>query len=59
MTVIEGMDNISNHSDHELKYLQLQMLNDNERLACQCTLLGDVLVAVPEETKMPHMKYSA
>lgn len=58
MIVIKGMNNLSNQSADELKYKELNMLTDNERLACQCTLSGDVLIAVPEENKMPHMQYS-
>lgn len=58
MTVIDGMENISARSKNEIIYIELNMLNDNERLACQCTIKGDVLISVPDEYKIPHVSYS-
>ncbi|MTI19442.1 (2Fe-2S)-binding protein [Fulvivirga sp. RKSG066] len=58
MIVEEGIKNISLESDFETKLRKLGALKSNERLACQCTLQGDIRVAVPEKSKLPHMQYS-
>lgn len=58
MIVIKGIENISEHSDFEKKLIKLGALKENERLACQSQLLGDLEIKVPEKNKLPHLNYS-
>lgn len=57
MIVLEGMHNISRQSKIEIAYQKNNMLNRNERLTCQCTLLGNINIAVPENCRLPHLNY--
>jgi ferredoxin, 2Fe-2S len=57
MIVLEGKENLSADTIFEEKYRELGRLKDNERLACQVTASGDVVIKVPSEGKLPHMKY--
>ena len=56
--VIGGGDNLTPNSPAELKYRVQGLLRDNERLMCQVRTKGDLVLKVPEDTKLPHMKYS-
>jgi ferredoxin, 2Fe-2S len=56
--VIEGLENLDPLTEAEQRYHQQGDLLSNERLACQAILHGDIRIAVPDECKMPHMKYS-
>lgn len=58
MQILEGYSHISGLSGFEQKMRQTHRLGINERLACQCTLHGDIRVEVPEECKLPHLQYS-
>lgn len=58
MIVTKGINNLSPLSDFENKVRKLGSLKNNQRLACQCTLMGDIQVRVPEENKLPHLNYS-
>jgi 2Fe-2S ferredoxin len=58
MKVVNGMENISAHSENEQKYLAKGRLRNDERLACQCSITGDIAIEVCPENKLPHMKYS-
>lgn len=58
MLVVEGMENISALSKFEKKYTANRQLSEGERLACQCTIHGDIAIKIPEECKMPHVNYS-
>lgn len=58
MIVVEGMDQLSRLTPAELKYRALGQLAENERLACQTRALGSCRIRVPDESKMPHMKYT-
>ena len=57
-TVVNGNDNISSKNEVEEKFTQENKLSNNERLACQCNILDDITILVPEKSKMPHIKYS-
>jgi ferredoxin, 2Fe-2S len=57
--VLEGGNNLSLPSENENRYRGLGALAESERLACQVNINGDVRIAVPEECKLPHVKYSA
>lgn len=60
MIVWEGMNNLSEPNQAELRFSKLGKLNlQLERLACQSIIkTGDVTIEVPESSKLPHMKYS-
>ena len=56
--IMEGEENISPLSRVEMNFREKGLLELNERLVCQCRLLGDATVRIPDENKFPHMKYS-
>lgn len=58
VVVIEGVRNLSELSKAEQAYRDTGELKECERLACQTRISGDVLIRVPEENKLPHVKYS-
>ncbi|MEO1051360.1 MAG: 2Fe-2S iron-sulfur cluster-binding protein [Bacteroidota bacterium] len=58
MRVLEGMENLSPMTNFEEGFSKQGRLSENERLTCQTTCLGDVVIEVPESGKMPHIKYS-
>ncbi len=58
IVVTKGLDNLSEMTEAEIKFSQIGKLAKNERLACQCSLRGDVEVEVAAQNKFPHMKYS-
>ncbi len=58
MIVVTGDENLSVLTEAEMKYRHQRALADNERLACQTLISGDIVVRIPEENKFPHVKYS-
>jgi len=58
MEIISGIENLSEPTSNENMYRKLNLLGLQERLSCQTHLLGDIEISVPEETKLPHIKYS-
>ncbi len=58
MEVVQGAENLTKPTTAELKYHQTGELLDNERLTCQVSLVGDILIRVPESGKMPHLTYT-
>jgi 2Fe-2S ferredoxin len=56
--VIEGGENLTPNSPAELNYRGLGLLLPNERLMCQVRAKGDLILRVPDETKLPHMEYT-
>jgi len=56
--VEEGLDEMSELSEAELKYKEKGLLGSNERLICQTRVLGNVIIVVPEENKLPHIQYT-
>jgi len=58
MIVEQGKRNITADSDFERKVRKLGALKENERLACQCKINGDIVIKVPEKNKLPHLTYS-
>lgn len=54
-----GWENITPLSPAEHRYRQNQQLLDGERLACQSRVLGNIVIRVPEEYKLPHVHYTA
>lgn len=59
--VIAGGESLTPESPAELKYRGQGLLYSNERLMCQTRLRegkGDLVLRVPDDTKLPHLKYS-
>jgi len=56
--VLNGLENLEPKTAAETKYETLGLLGPNERLTCQARIRGSVTINVPEECKLPHMKYS-
>lgn len=57
--ILEGAENLIPKSPAELRYESQHLLAAHERLCCQAKLVeGAVVLAVPSESKLPHMKYS-
>jgi ferredoxin, 2Fe-2S len=57
MIVVEGPERLSPMTAAEHDYLRQGAIKNNERLACQVKVLGDVVVQVPDEGKLPHVIY--
>lgn len=57
--VLQGLEHFGPLTEAEIRYRNWGRLQDNERLACQCTLeSGDAIGKVPEQSKLPHLTYS-
>lgn len=56
--VVAGAEHVGPLTDAEQRYRDKGALRADERLACQALIQGDVTVAVPDESKFPHMNYS-
>jgi 2Fe-2S ferredoxin len=54
----EGLSQLRPATKAEEKYRKEGALNTGERLACQVKITGDIVVAVPAEYQLPHMRYS-
>lgn len=46
--VLENPQNLSPMEDHERDFLETMAARDDERLACQCKVVGDVTIEVAE-----------
>jgi 2Fe-2S ferredoxin len=56
--IVQGKENLEPKTKAELLYENQGLLLENERLACQVRITGDVVIRVPEESKLPHLTYS-
>jgi ferredoxin, 2Fe-2S len=56
--ILKGSENIGPLTEAEQKYRDLGRLAQNERLACQAQIFGDITLEIPNENKFPHMQYS-
>ena len=56
--ILEGIENLEPKTQAELKYESQGLLSGNERLACQVIVGGTIQIEVPDEGKLPHVKYS-
>lgn len=56
--IIQGMSNLGRATPAELRYRNEKLLGENERLTCQTRVTGDVVVRVPDECKLSHIKYT-
>lgn len=57
--VHSGLDSFDAPNEAEQKLIDLGRLAENERLACQNKLNGDIEVSVDEKNKFPHINYSS
>lgn len=55
--VVQGLENLGDLTEAEGRYRQRGLLGPAERLACQARITGDVVVEVPAEGMLPHIKY--
>lgn len=58
MIVLEGQEHLSAPSRFEQQCIDRNKLQPNERLACQCTAEGDIVIKVPDAYKLPHINYT-
>jgi len=58
MVVHQGLSTFEEPNEAEQKLIDLGRLAENERLACQNHLNGDIEVSVAEKNKFPHINYS-
>lgn len=56
--ILKGMENLEPLTQAEQQYMKLNKLREDERLTCQAVTLGDVVLEVPNETKLPHLNYT-
>jgi 2Fe-2S ferredoxin len=56
--VLEGMENLSEASEAEMRYLAAGRLLPGQRLACQARTSGNLLIGVPRNNQLPHMQYN-
>lgn len=54
--VIEGLENLSPHTNVEKMFLEEEKIDAGFRLACQARLLGPVVVKIPESSRMGKQK---
>lgn len=55
---LKGIENVSPITACEDKYMDSGRLKKNERLTCQCHILGDVVIKVDSSNKFMHLSYS-
>ena len=58
MILHQGIASLSDLSSFEKECRILGKMQQNERLACQCSASEDIVISVPESSKMPHINYS-
>ncbi len=58
LVVHNGLEHLSELKGNEEKFIEIGRLKDNERLACQHELVGDLEVSVAEPNKFPHVTYT-
>ena len=56
--IIKGANHISPLTKVEDQYREQNLLQSNERLACQAIAVDDVVISVPDDCKLPHLQYS-
>lgn len=58
LVIHKGLSEFGELKESEQKFRDLDRLKENERLACQHTLNGDIEVSVAETNKFPHLTYT-
>ena len=56
--IMVGAEHIAPPTKAEERYREQNLLQLNERLACQAIVLGDIVISVPDDCKLPHLDYS-
>ena len=56
--IVKGAENTAPLTPAEHGYMSNGSLAQGERLACQMKFSSDVTIRVPEEYKLPHIRYS-
>jgi ferredoxin, 2Fe-2S len=55
--IVDHAENFLELTVAEERYRKQRQLTTYERLSCQAKIKGDVVIAVPEEYKFPHIRY--
>ena len=53
-----GLENFDPPTPAEKRWEKEGALRAGERLACQARITGNVLISVPKEYQLPHVRYS-
>ncbi len=56
--IIDGLEHLSKKNEAESKLYKQGKLTEKQRLACQCTLDSDIVIAVPKKNQLPHLNYN-
>jgi 2Fe-2S ferredoxin len=56
--VIEGMNQLNEHTPAEQKFISANRLKKDERLSCQVVPTGNITICVPKDCQLPHLTYS-
>ena len=56
--VKSGMPTLEPLTPAEIRYRSINALGPEERLSCQIKVPDDIVIVVPEEYKLPHIRYS-
>lgn len=59
MIVLQGGESLGQLTPAEKRYSDEGLLLPNERLACQVRVTGDLIIRVPDDTKLPHISYTS
>ena len=57
MIILRGEENLSPVTAVEQSFRNQGALRLHERLACQARVVGNIIIKVPEEGKLPHIIY--
>lgn len=58
VVIKKGEEHFDSITEAEQKFINLNKLQSNERLACQVTISDDIVVAVADANKFPHLNYT-
>ena len=56
--ILDGIEHLGPRTPAEMKFAKMNKLRSNERLCCQVEVHGDIVIAVANEYKLPHISYS-
>lgn len=57
--ILDGHEHLEALTPAEMLYREMGALGEDERLACQLKISGDITIRVPDENKLPHVHYSS
>lgn len=58
MEILQGAEGLGPLTAAEQNYRKEGLLLHNERLACQAAVSKDLVVRVPDDSKLPHLTYT-